>query len=145
PAAVRGFQEYNNWVFDRAITVGRMWRWNMVQDPSLNPMTATPVSQFGLRLLRQEDDNRRVMVYHTLAQEDAFFIYFSRVDCDYCYAMQPILEQLADKTGLPIYNASLDGQCMPGYTGDACMTAPDTIEPARKLNIATVPTIFLYL
>lgn len=145
PSAVRGFQRYNQWVFDRAIAIGRMWRWNMVQDPSLNPLKATPVSQFGMRLLLQQEAHQRTWIYQSLGDEGAFFVYFSRTDCDYCHAMQPIIERLAEKTNLAVYDASLDSRCMPGFSHDRCMTAPQTIRPARILNVRTVPALFLHL
>lgn len=145
PAAVRGFQEYNKWVLNRAIAVGRMWRWNMVQDPSLNPTVSAPTSQFGLNLLKRERGSLQQRVYQIIGEAGGFFVWFTRSDCRYCHDMASIIDLVREDTGLPIYNASLDAACMPGFAGNQCMTGPATHKPAALLEVRTVPDLFLHL
>lgn len=144
PKAVRAFQKYNLWVFNQAITAGEMWRWNMTQDPSLNPLARSPVSRLGLNLLRKERQGVQQQIFDEIRSAGGFFVWFTRSDCSYCHGMLGVIKMLEEDSGIPVYNASLDRQCMPGFA-DRCKTIEDTLVPARALNIEIVPDLMLYL
>jgi hypothetical protein len=58
--------------------------------------------------------------------------------------MSHIVQTIAQKTGLPIWDASLDNTCLTEF-GSNCRTAADTLKPAEMLQVTTVPTLFLYI
>lgn len=145
PKAVRGFQEYSNWMLNQAIAVSRMWRFNSTQDPSLNPAVDKPVSRFGLKLLEREKKKGTEAIYDLIREEDGFFVWFTRSDCPYCHDMLPLIMKLQEKTGIEVHNASLDEQCMSPFPSSHCLTGKDSRVPAAKLAVRTVPDLMIYL
>jgi thiol-disulfide isomerase/thioredoxin len=144
PKAVEAFQYYMRWVVERTAEATNMWWYNMVQNPELDPSVQSPVSAFGLRLMTEVQKGKDKEIFDLVKAEGGFFVYFSRSDCNFCHQMAPTLQDLSKKSGIPIRNASLDGKCMPGFT-EGCMTTPATDAPARALQVATVPAVFLYI
>lgn len=144
PKAVEQFQYYMRWVTRQATAVAAMWEYNKVQNPELDPGVTSPVSHLGIQMLRDATSKEAQGIYKVLKQEGAFFVYFSRSDCDYCHAMRSPLQTLADRTGLEVHNASLDDKCMPGYE-KRCMSGEGVTGPATALQVSIVPTIFLHV
>lgn len=144
PKAVEAFQYYMRWVLERTAETTNLWWYNMVQNPDLDPNVSAPISAFGLRLMTDVQKNQEKEIFDLVKAEGGFFVYFSRSDCVFCHQMKPVLEGLSRRTGLEVRNASLDKQCMAGFT-EGCMTAPATEAPAAALQVATVPAVFLYV
>lgn len=144
PKAVEAFQYYMRWVLERTTEVTNLWWYNMVQNPELDPTTAAPVSTFGLRLMTDVRKGHQKEIFDLLAEEGGMFVVFTRSDCVYCHQMVEPLKRLNERTGLPIRNASLDATCLPAFV-QGCMTAPASIKPAEALQVATVPSVFLYV
>jgi hypothetical protein len=144
PKAVEQFQYYMKWMMARAVEVTNLWQYNMAQNPDLDPNVSTPVSTFGLRLMTEVQGNHQQDIFNAIKQEDGMLVYFSRGDCEYCHAMTHIVRDIARKTNLPIWDASLDSTCLPEF-GTNCRTAPDTLHPAEFLQVTQVPTLFLYV
>lgn len=143
--AVRGFQEYNNWMLNQAIAASRMWRFNTAQDPSLSQITDKPTSRFGLKLLQREQEKNTNEIYELIKKENGFFVFFSRTDCPYCHDMLPVLKELQEDTGVNVHNASLDAECMPGFPDGKCLTGERSRKPAARLKVRTVPDLLVYL
>lgn len=144
PKAVEAFQYYMRWVMQRASEVANIWTYNMVQNPDLDPTVKAPVSTFGLRLMTEVEHGHQKEIFKALQNEEAQLVYFTRTDCQYCHSMAGPAQNVASRTGLPLWNASLDGSCLPGFAAH-CGTAPMTLAPAQKLQVTTVPTLFLYI
>lgn len=144
PKQVEAFQYYMRWVMSRASEVGNIWQYNMAQNPELDPSVQKPVSVLGLRLASEAKSASEKEIMSILKEEGAFFVYFSQDDCKYCHAMTATLNDLAADTKLPVYNAALDGKCMRGLE-KGCQTGPTVLAAAQKLNVETVPTIFLHV
>jgi len=144
PKAVEDFQYYMRWVLERTAETTNTWWYNMVQNPDLDPNVSAPVSAFGLRLMTDVQRGQEKEIFDLVKAEGGFFVYFSRSDCVFCHQMKDTLKDLSQRTGLEIRNASLDATCMDGFAA-GCMVAPSTESPARALQVATVPTIFLYV
>lgn len=145
PQAVKEFQKYNRWVIDQAIQIANVWEYNLIQDPSMNPLVSQPTSTFGLKMLDRERNLVQEDTFAHLREEGAFLIFFSRSDCRYCHDMTRVVREVAHVTGLDLYNASLDGECLPYLNEDQCLTAPDTLDPATVLGITTVPDLILHI
>lgn len=141
--AVLQFQKYMRWMTNEAILFTQMWMYNMQQFPSLNPAVASPLSTFGLRMASEAQRVHAHVVWHVLQSMHAFFVYFSRSDCIYCHAMASTVRRVARHAGLPIWDASLDATCLPGFVH--CGTAPATIAPAQRLHVSIVPTLFIFV
>ena len=144
PKAVEQFQYYMKWMMSRAVEVTNLWQYNMVQNPDLDPNVKAPVSTFGLRLMTEVQSNHEKDIFNAIKEEEGMLVYFSRTDCDYCHGMAGTVQQIAQKTGLPVWDASLDGACLSEFSAK-CKTAPDTLQPAQLLQVTTVPTLFLFV
>jgi hypothetical protein len=144
PKAVEQFQYYMKWMMSRAVEVTNLWQYNMAQNPDLDPSVKSPVSTFGLRLMTEVQSNHQQDIFRAIKEEDGMLVYFSRSDCEYCHSMSHIVQTIAQKTGLPIWDASLDNTCLTEF-GSNCRTAADTLKPAEMLQVTTVPTLFLYI
>lgn len=144
PKAVEAFQYYMRWVLERTAETTNIWWYNMVQNPELDPSVSQPISAFGLRLMTEVQKNKDKEIFALIKSEGGFFVYFSRSDCAFCHQMADVLKSLETRTGLDVRNASLDGKCMPNFA-EGCMVAPATQGPAERLQVATVPAVFLYI
>lgn len=144
PEAVRGFQQYMNWAVDGALNMSRTWEWNMMQDQELNPFVQNPVSAYGLRAASRVEDEHRDDVMEEIERQGGFLVWFTRNSCQHCHDMQKPLGFLKERTGLEIWNAPLDGECMDGYE-DQCEPGAITVEGARHLGIQAVPDLWLHL
>lgn len=144
PKQVEAFQYYMRWVMGRASEVGNVWQYNMSQNPELDPSVQKPVSVLGLRLASEAKSASEREIMSILKEEGAFFVYFSQDDCKFCHAMTSTLNDLANDTKLPVYNAALDGKCMRGLE-KGCQVGPTVLAAAQKLNVETVPAIFLHV
>lgn len=144
PKAVESFQYYMRWVMQRASEVANIWTYNMAQNPDLDPTVKAPVSSFGLRLMTEVQNGKQNEIFRALQNEEGQLVYFTRTDCQYCHSMAASAKSISKKTGLPVWNAALDNTCLEGF-GSNCGTAPLTIDAAQKLQVTTVPTLFLYV
>ncbi|MDO8416286.1 MAG: conjugal transfer protein TraF [Agitococcus sp.] len=144
PKAVEAVQYYMRWTLERTSEVTNLWWYNMVQNPELDPTSASPVSAFGLRLMTDVQKGKEQEVFGLIKEEGGTLVVFTRSDCVFCHQMVGPLQQLAQRTKLPIRNASLDSKCEPAFQL-GCMTAPESLPPAAALQIATVPSVFLYV
>lgn len=143
PKAVEAAQYYMRWVLERTSEVSNLWWYNMIQNPNLDPTVAKPISAFGIRLMADVKKGTDAEVFSLLQSEKAFFVYFSRSDCEFCHAMQSPVKSLSKKVGIPVYNASLDASCISGFEGEFCR--PNSIAPAQALKVETVPSVFLFI
>lgn len=144
PQAVEAVQYYMRWALERTSEVSNLWWYNMTQNPELDPTVTSPISVFGLRLMSDVKAGHDKEIYQLIKDEAGMLVYFSRSDCNFCHQMAGPLQQLEKRTGIPVRNASLDAKCMPGFeTG--CLTAPASEAPARALQVAIVPSVFLYV
>jgi hypothetical protein len=144
PKAVEAVQYYMRWALERTSEVTNLWWYNMVQNPELDPTSASPVSTFGLRLMTEVQQGKEREVFSLIKEEGGTLVVFTRSDCVFCHQMVGPIQQLAQRTKLPVRNASLDAVCESEFR-DGCMTAPASLQPAAALQVATVPAVFLYV
>lgn len=141
--AVLQFQKYMRWASNEAVLFTQMWQYNQQQFPSLNPQAEAPVSRFGLLMASAASDRQTRSIWGALQAQKAFFVYFTRSDCEFCHAMAPTVKRVSHDTGLPVWDASLDSKCLPGFKN--CHTGDTSLMPARILRVSIVPTLFVYL
>ncbi|PNG50029.1 hypothetical protein WDL1P1_00023 (plasmid) [Variovorax sp. WDL1] len=144
PQAVEAFQYYMRWVLERTSEVTNLWWYNMVQNPELDPTAAQPISAMGLRLMTEVRKGSEAEIFDVARDEGGMFVFFSRSDCIFCHQMAEPLRIMQERTKLPIRNASLDGQCIAPFV-EGCLTGEVAIQAAQALQVATVPTVFLYI
>jgi hypothetical protein len=142
--AVEAFQYYMRFVIERTSEVTNNWWYNMAQNPDLDPSVASPVSTFGLRLMTEVKQGKDKEVFDLIKSEGGFLVFFTRSDCNFCHEMVDVVKLLAKQTGLEVRNAALDDTCMPQFAA-GCVKAPASLAPARMLQVATVPTLFLHV
>lgn len=144
PKAVEAVQYYMRWVLERTSQVTNLWWYNMVQNPELDPSAAQPISAMGLRLMTEVRKGAEKEVFDLVRDEGGMFVFFSRSDCAFCHQMTEPLRMLANRTGLPVRNAALDNQCIPFFK-EGCIAGDQAVRAAQVLQVATVPTVFLYV
>jgi conjugal transfer pilus assembly protein TraF len=142
---VEAFQRYNKWVVDKAVEAGNTWYWNMTQHPDLDPSVSAPISSFGLNMASGIAANNSKEIMSYIAKQGGLLVYFTRDDCSYCHMMAPGVARIAADTGIPTYDATLDGKCVPGFTGEHCLSDQVSLAPAKALKVTTVPSLFLYI
>lgn len=145
PKQVEAFQYYMRWVIERTSEVANIWRYNMVQNPELDPQVTQPISAFGLRLMTDVKKGYNKEIYDIMKEEGGMIVVFTRNDCVYCHQMAGTWNNLSDKTGLPLHAASLDEKCIEGLKAVECMKAPESLDPAKALQVTVVPATFLYV
>ena len=144
PKAVEAFQYYMRWVLERTSEVTNLWWYNMVQNPELDPTAAQPISAMGLRLMTEVRKGGEREVFELVREEGGMFVFFSRSDCVFCHQMGEPLRLLEQRTTVPVRNASLDGKCIEGFA-EGCLAGGLALQAAQALQVATVPTVFLYV
>lgn len=145
PKQVEAFQYYMRWVIERASEVANIWRYNMVQNPDLDPSVKAPVSSFGLRLMTDIRKGNDKEVYELIKSEGGMLVVFTREDCIYCHQMAATWNDLQMDTGIPLSAASISGPCIKGLNYTECLGESQSIEPAKALNVTVVPATFLYV
>lgn len=145
PKQVEAFQYYMRWVIERTSEVANIWRYNMVQNPELDPQVTQPISSFGLRLMTDIKKGYDKEIFDLMKDEEGMIVVFTRSDCIYCHQMAGTWNDLSRRTGLPLSSASLDDKCIEGMNVVECMTAPATIDPAKALQVTVVPATFLFV
>lgn len=145
PSAVKEFQRYMRWAVTRAVEVSQMWEWNRVQDPSLNPNVTNPAGTYGLQMLTRAKTVDRENVMEMVRESGGFLVWFTRSTCSYCHDTLHIVRGVAEKTGLELFNASLDATCYPGFEGEYCVAGDASIDAAKRLAVLKVPDLFLYM
>lgn len=141
--AVKNMQKYNKWLVTRAIEASRIGEFNLVQDPNLSSEVKRPTNSFGLRSLVELRENTTEAVIEEIASKGGMLVWFTRSDCIFCHKQRGILNIFSKKYDLPIRNASLDEVCFEKVDPN-CLKAPFTLEPAEKLNVQIVPSLFIY-
>jgi conjugal transfer pilus assembly protein TraF len=144
PKAVEAVQYYMRWMLQRASEAANLWYYNMVQNPELDPQAQKPISAFGLKLMTTVDAKHAAGIYKALRDQGAMLVFFSRSDCSFCHSMAPLAQHVAKDTGLTLWDASLDDQCIPGMEKH-CRTKDAALRPAEALQVKKVPTLFLYV
>lgn len=145
PKQVEAFQYYMRWVIERTSEIANIWRYNMVQNPELDPEVSNPISAFGLRLMTDVKKGYKKEIFDLMKDEGGMIVVFTRTDCIYCHQMAGTWNDLSRNTGLPLTSASLDDKCIDGLKSDECITAPASIDPAKALQVKVVPATFLYV
>jgi len=144
PERVEGFQRYMRWAVSQAVVMSRMWEWNMLQDQELNPFAHSPVSAFGLRAATRARNDQRAEIMDEINRQGGFLVWFTRSECPYCHDMLPAIRELEKRTGLTVWNASLDAHCMEGFD-QFCRSGDAVLEGARHLGIEAVPDLWIHL
>lgn len=142
---VKELQRFNSWAVSKAVTMMKMWQWNMVQDQELNPNITAPIATFALQAMSDVRSRERVDVVRQIREGGGFLMYFTRKECEACAIQAPAIRGLSRWIDLPVYEANLSGGCHNGFEGEYCQEGEHIIEAARHLNVAMVPDLWLYL
>lgn len=142
--AVKNMQMYNKWLAERAVEASRIGEFNLVQDPSLSSHVKRPTNAFGLSALMSLRENTTEAVIEDITAKGGMLVWFTRSDCLFCHKQKGILNIFSKQYDLPIRNASLNGECFLDVDPQ-CLTAPLTLEAAKKLNVQIVPSIFIFI
>lgn len=142
--AVKNMQKYNKWLVGKAIEASRIGEFNLVQDPTLSADVKAPTNAFGLSALTDLRENTTEAVIEEINRKNGMLVWFTRSDCVFCHKQKNILNTFKKKYDLEIRNASLNEECFTGID-PRCLTAPLTLEPAKKLNVQIVPSLFIFI
>lgn len=96
-----------------------------------------PVNAQAIEVYDRRQLSERADVVKALGQ-DHVLLFFFRSDCPYCHAFAPTLAEFSARYGISVVAISIDGPGLaefPQYRMDNGM--------ARRLQVTTVPTVFL--
>ena len=148
PKANYQWQRFQNWALDWAMQYSYVWDYVRLQHPDVNSVAQAPVSQFGNNLIRNINAANEQAYLKNLSKT-AMLVFFTRHGnkgtpqyCPICQAMAPVVLDLSQTTGIPVYEASLDHKHFEHFNYHLW---PQTKLPAQILKVSIVPTLFLYL
>lgn len=148
PKANLQWQRFQNWALDWAMQYSYVWDYVRLQHPDVNSVAQAPVSQFGNNLIRNINAANEQAYLKNLSKT-AMLVFFTRHGdkgtpqyCPICQAMAPVVLDLSQTTGIPVYEASLDHKHFEHFNYHLW---PQTKLPAQILKVSIVPTLFLYL
>lgn len=141
--AVKELQKYTKWIIDQSIQASKLWRYNTVQDPSLDPRATNPISAYGLRLSMSINKDKKQMVWDTIKDWNGQVIMFSKDDCIFCHEQAQAVRWLKINTDIDVHGASLLGDC-PAFVA-SCSKGELVDKAAQLLNIEVVPSFYVYL
>ena len=144
PKSVENMQRYQKWLVSKAVQASKMWEFNLAQKPELSASVNNPVTSFGLTMASQLRDDTTESVLEEIRGEKGVYVWFTRSDCPFCHRQIMTMKDLEREFDIEVRNVSLDQTCMNGFEDD-CISAPDSIEPAKALKIEIVPSFFVYM
>lgn len=144
PQSVENMQRYQKWLISKAVQASKMWEFNLAQKPELSASVNNPVTSFGIAMATQLRDDTTASVIQEIRAEGGIYVWFTRSDCPYCHRQTMLMREIESENDIEIRNVSLDQYCMIGFEED-CIKAPESIEPAKALNISIVPSFFVYM
>jgi conjugal transfer pilus assembly protein TraF len=140
--SVENFQYYMKWMVQNALQAARTWQFNKIQNPDLDPQALYPTSYVGLQMASKMKSGKAKEVFKYIAENGTLF-YFTKASCKYCHEMAPWVLDVAKDTGIEIWNAALDENCLEGF--DNCVIAPETISVAQALEVKVVPALYIFI
>jgi len=145
--AVLEYQKYNKWWLKQSVLTSDTWKFNILQNPEMDPKLKNPISTYGLQMASQIRKLDKESVWETLKEDGAFFVWWTSSDCQYCHAQAKTMKRLPKRMGgLEIYNTSLDDKCIEGYKGEFCRTVDEEVNTvAALLKIEVVPTLMMFI
>lgn len=144
--SVHEFQKFVKWAVDSSTEAAHTWQYTMMQDQDVNPFVTHPVSRFGLKSVIGLASAKKESVFKEIADQGGILVFWTRSDCSWCHSMAESVIRVSKETGIPSVNIPLDGMCLEGFIGDACIETTElTMEAARSLQVKYVPDLFLLL
>lgn len=145
--AVYNFQKFNMWVLNQAMTAAYTWQYNLAQHPDIDANIQVPVSQFGMQLIKNIEQDSEKDFWKTLAKT-AFFVLVTRTDNKFCQGQGTIMHLLERETGMTVWNFSVDDKHLSGfdhYMNYSKLPKAKQETIARYLKMDWLPTIYLYM
>ena len=139
---VKQMQKYIGWILKQSINASKLWKYNMIQDPSLDPSVQNPISTYGIKLAMEIRDSKKDMVWKTIKDFNGKIIMFSKDDCEFCHKQAQPFYWLKQNTGMVVHGASLKGDCPAGVVD--CLKGEKVTKAAQILGVKIVPAIYLY-
>ncbi|WP_459820111.1 conjugal transfer protein TraF [Galenea microaerophila] len=136
-------QKYMRWIVDQSIQASKLWKYNLVQNPELDPSVTNPISAYGLKLMTSVRKKKEKMVWDTIKEWGGKVIMFTKEDCLFCEKQAKPFYWLKVNDDVEVHGASLKGNCPYGVV--SCNKGPKVLAAARMLNVKVVPSIYLYL
>jgi hypothetical protein len=142
--AVLNVQRYTKWVVNQALYAGNVWRYNMVNHPSLFPKATNPISEYGLDMAMDWRNFDHQAAWAAIRKFHGQLVLFTRSDCDFCHAQVTPLLWFEQNTHLQVWDASLSGPCDSAF-GKLCIPPSESTVPAEILHVKIVPSLYLHL
>lgn len=144
PKAVLNVQKYTKWVVNQALYAGNVWRYNMVNHPSLFPKATSPISEYGLDIAMKWQHFNHEAAWQAIRKFHGQLIVFTKANCDFCHAQTLPLMWFQKFTGMKVIDASLEGPCSGWFKG-RCVPPSESTIPAEILHVKIVPSVYLHL
>lgn len=141
---VEQFQYFMKWAMDTSAEVAQVWKYNMVQNPELDPSVNDPISSFGVKLMTKVKDFKQESLFSAIIENEGMLFYFTKDDCDFCHAQADVVKKMEQETGIMVFQVPLDGKCLSKFK-EQCVLDKRNIEVAQALKVTTVPSMSLFM
>jgi len=138
PEAVKAYLYLQQYAMDRAGRFSDVFRRTVWETPELDySLRARPTNAMAIASYDQSRAKKQTNASEELGKTHGLFFFF-RGDCPYCHQLAPILQMYQRNYGVEVFAVSLDGSTLPQFPN----ARPDN-GAASKLNVSTVPAVFL--
>lgn len=138
PEAVKAYLYLQQYAMDRASRFSDVFRRTVWETPELDySLRARPTNAMAIASFDQTRAKKQLNASEELGKTHGLFFFF-RGDCPYCHQLAPILQMYQRNYGVEVFAVSLDGSTLPQFPN----ARPDN-GAASKLNVSTVPAVFL--
>lgn len=131
---VRKYKAKEALMLDGSLKLANSFRMVNFLYPETIDLIDNPINLYGRRIKEEIEQSDTTQKLKSLASKIELFVFFSS-SCQYCHALEPVLNEFAKKYGFKVEAVSLDG------TFSKFFKTHHNLELAKKLNLQKTPTI----
>lgn len=135
---VRSYKEKEAQMLDNSLKLAHSFRMVNFLYPETINLIDSPINLYGRRIKEEIDQQAMVSKIKLLSHKIELFVFFSS-SCPYCLALEPVLNDFANKYGFKVEAVSLDGSKSQFFKTN--QNTHQNQELVKKLNLQKVPTI----
>ena len=129
-------QEQKKWI-DQSADFSRTWAKVLLQQPYMDATLAYPVSQYGIQVQKQiEQDNKTRLIHMLIKDHGLFFFYKGQSKVSQAFSM--VVKEFAMKYGWEVIAISSDGTLIEGFVNNQIDNGI-----VGHFSIETFPSLFI--
>lgn len=128
--------EQKKWI-DQSADFSRIWAKVLLQQPNMDATLEYPVSQYGIQVQKQIEQDSKTRLIHTLIKDHGLF-FFYKGQSKVSQAFSMVVKEFAMKYGWEVMAISSDGTLIDGFSNNQ----PDN-GIVSHFSIETFPSLFI--